>query len=213
MRALFELCLEEARDAGCSHACSISLTAAMAVCLQAAACPPDPTKKAAMSTSFYRYFAAPDAAMPECQNATTCVQTPACWRRLLGAQIRGVDTEHDAVQEALRCALLQQAATVMLARYMMAGQRRSGLHLVPHKLKHALVRQTETPILASESNCARFDDIAQEPAHGGCCAGVPLAGAARLSVLYPHEPHLGDHPASLQHGSAFLTLRQVLQHM
>jgi hypothetical protein len=71
---------------------------------QAAACPPDPTKKAAMSTSFYRYFAAPDAAMPECQNATACVQNPACWRRLLGAQIRGVDTEANAVQEALRCA-------------------------------------------------------------------------------------------------------------
>jgi hypothetical protein len=57
-----------------------------------------------MSTSFYRYFAAPDAAMPECQNATACVQNPACWRRLLGAQIRGVDTEANAVQEALRCA-------------------------------------------------------------------------------------------------------------
>ena len=75
-----------------------------AVRLQAAACPPDPTKKAAMSTSFYRYFAAPDAALPECQNAATCVQNPACWRRLLGAQIRGVDTEQNAVQEALRCA-------------------------------------------------------------------------------------------------------------
>lgn len=80
------------------------LTGTIAVRPQAAACPPDPTKKAAMSTSFYRYFAAPDAALPECQNATACAQNPACWRRLLGAQIRGVDTEFNAVQEALRCA-------------------------------------------------------------------------------------------------------------
>lgn len=69
---------------------------------QAAACPPDPTKKAAMSTSFYRYFAAPDAP-PECQDPAACMANAACWQRLLGAQIRGVKTEAEAVQQALRC--------------------------------------------------------------------------------------------------------------
>lgn len=72
---------------------------------QAAACPPDPTKKAAMSTSFYRYFAAPDAAPPECQDPAACVKNAACWRRLLGAQIRGVTTETEAVEQALRCCI------------------------------------------------------------------------------------------------------------
>ena len=69
---------------------------------QAAACPADPDKKQALSTSFYRYFARPGVpASAACLQPAACMAAPECWSGLLGAQLMGFATEHEAVAHAL----------------------------------------------------------------------------------------------------------------
>lgn len=43
---------------------------------------------------------------PECAQQAACLAKDTCWRPLLGAQIQGYATEHEAVDIALECGLL-----------------------------------------------------------------------------------------------------------
>ena len=61
----------------------------------------DPDKKLHISTSFYRYFTQPN--LPQgCAQPAACAANHACWQPLFGQQLRGYETEQQAVDFALQ---------------------------------------------------------------------------------------------------------------
>jgi hypothetical protein len=68
---------------------------------QGAACPDNPAKKEALSTTFHRYFLQPASLSPSCQESQACMETPACWKPLMTRNLVGFSTEDEAVSHAV----------------------------------------------------------------------------------------------------------------
>lgn len=109
-----------------------------------AACPPDASRSAYPSTSFFRYFAQ-SSLPPECQTPSKCRGTPDCSAGLLGSRLLLFPSASDALRHALeRPGSLDAVVDLTQAGEAVERWRREGGDLGP--LRYGIhMNHTELP--------------------------------------------------------------------